>query len=93
MSVDPVDVVGPVATVATARVDTDDVMLGRARRVARRASLLRSSVVALAVAVVPLLLPRAATVVDGCSEYMRATLAGGLDGSVFSRVREIAGGV
>lgn len=95
MSVDLVDVVDRVATVAivaTVRVDTDDVMRGRARRVAHRASLLLRSVVALAVVVVLLLLPRATAVGDNCSDYVRAAWAGGLDGSVFGRVREIAGG-
>lgn len=58
MSVGPVDVVDRVATVATARVDTGDVMLARARRAVRLASSLLRSVVASAVAVVPLLLPR-----------------------------------
>lgn len=93
-SVGPVDVVDLGATVATVRVDTGDEMLGRARRAAHRANSLLSSVVALVVDVVRhrLLRGTVATAMDGYSECVDVTWVGGLDGSVFSRVREIAGG-
>ncbi len=92
--VDVVDLVATVVTVATVRVDTGDVMPERVKKAAHLASSLLRSVAGLVVAVVRLLLPRgtAATAVDDCSGCMRATWEGGLDGSVFSRVREIAGG-
>lgn len=55
---DDLSAVDVAATVVTVRVDTEGGMLARARRVVLPASLLLNSVVALAVDVVLLLLPK-----------------------------------